>query len=163
VIQEIKEIDEVDPKLREAAMGTFKSAQDAVGWLMSPKICLEGARRSRLLGQRKGRRKLFPFWQAVSKEGDDLVLEQRRVESQRDVLLDRRAQLEQGLGDGRSLRADLIRFSDIFAALTPERKRQALQLLIRRIVVSRVNNAGDKKTSARRRKRKTGTNKAVIG
>jgi hypothetical protein len=83
-----------------------------------------------------------PFWQAISKEGDDLVLQQRMVESQRDQLLERKAQLEQGLGEGRSLRSDLIRFTDIFAALTPEKKRQALQLLIRRIVVSPVNTSG---------------------
>jgi hypothetical protein len=83
-----------------------------------------------------------PFWQAIFKEGDDLVLQQRMVESQRDQLLERKAQLEQGLGEGRSLRSDLIRFTDIFAALTPEKKRQALQLLIRRIVVSPVNTSG---------------------
>jgi hypothetical protein len=42
------------------------------------------------------------------------------------------------LGDGSRIRKDLARFSDIFAVLTPDKERQALRLLIRRIVVNQL-------------------------
>jgi hypothetical protein len=45
---------------------------------------------------------------------------------------------DQQLGDGSRTRKALGRFSDIFAVLTPDKKRQALRLLIRRIVVNQL-------------------------
>jgi hypothetical protein len=58
------------------------------------------------------------------------------MEARRRLLLEHKAVLEQQLGGAKQLRADLGRFSDVFGVLTPDKKRQALKLLVYRIVVN---------------------------
>jgi site-specific DNA recombinase len=88
--------------------------------------------RDRLLSLPKG----SPFTDEIAAEGNKVVLQRRESEAQKQQLLEKKIMLEQQLGDARHIRSDLGRFSDIFEVLPPDKKRQALRLIIRRIVVN---------------------------
>ena len=87
-----------------------------------------------------------PFVTEIVAEGDKVVSQRKELELRRQHLLEERATLEQGLGNAAQIRSDMGRFSDIFGVLTPDKKRQALKLLIHRIVVNHMPDGVTKST-----------------
>ena len=78
------------------------------------------------------------FIEEIEIEAKDLACQRRDLEAKRELLLGQKGVLEQELGDGHQLKADLKRFADVFEVLPPAKKQQALRLIIRRIVVNRL-------------------------
>ena len=78
------------------------------------------------------------FIEEIEIEAKDLVRKRQDLEAKREILLEQKGVLEQQLGDGHQLKADLKRFADVFDVLPPAKKQQALRLIIRRIVVNRL-------------------------
>jgi hypothetical protein len=103
----------------------------------------------RIFGLRSGEKELrsrfcgvpagSPFIQEIVADADKIVLERRELEAQLHQLRERKAAIEQEFGDGKEIRAELSRFSDVFGALDSAKKRQALRLLIRKIEVKHSN------------------------
>jgi hypothetical protein len=91
--------------------------------------------------------KKSPFVAEIVAEGDKTVSERKELELRRQHLLEERATLEQGLGNAAQIKSDMGRFSDIFGVLTPDKKRQALKLLIHRIVVNHMPEGVTKSTA----------------
>ena len=89
--------------------------------------------RDKLLNLPKG----SEFISEIAAEGDRAVIERKALEVQKKVLLAEKAVLEQRLGAGSQMRADLRHFTEIFGALPNDKKQQALQLVISRITVNR--------------------------
>ena len=86
------------------------------------------------------------FIEEIEIEARDLARQRQDLEAKRELLLEQKGVLEQQLGDGHQLRADLKRFSDVFDVLPAAKKQQALRLIIRRIVVNRLSSKVTKST-----------------
>jgi site-specific DNA recombinase len=132
-----------DPTVLNSAMNEALSGRKAQLLPLRAEIAENEAVVGKLTLQLKGLRdrlmslpKDSPFTKEIVAEGDRIIQERGEAEDQRRMLLEKKAVLDQQLGDGSRIRKDVGRFSDIFAVLSPEKKRQALRLLIRRIVVN---------------------------
>jgi site-specific DNA recombinase len=132
-----------DPTVLNSAMDEALSGRKAQLGPLRAEIAANEAVVDKLALQLKGLKdrllilpKDSPFTKEIVAEGDRIILERGEAEERRRMLMEKKAVLDQQLGDGSRIRKDIGRFSDIFAVLSPEKKRQALRLLIRRIVVN---------------------------